>query len=77
VLRVHAIQAETTHAAGIQIMVAGKLTESRQPEKEALTTVEANTFVSKLSNIYNAVLWSSGQTSWLQILRSEFDSWRY
>jgi hypothetical protein len=38
-------------------------------------------FLMLISYIYNSVgnqpLWSSGQSSWLQILRSGFDSQRY
>jgi hypothetical protein len=29
------------------------------------------------SELYRPPLWSSGQSSWLQIQRSGFDSWRY
>jgi hypothetical protein len=39
-------------------------------------TIGAEEFEESLSN-RGPPLWSSGQSSWLQIQRSGFDSWRY
>jgi hypothetical protein len=48
-----------------------------QGQSAAITKSITDSYLVKILRMYGPPLWSSGQSSWLQIQRSEFDSLRY